>query len=76
MIRTKVEGEAPLTEHSVLTFGKHKNHTYANVKAMYPDYCAWVLMTANESEDCDLGLYRFASCLQHPASYQSEKTSK
>jgi hypothetical protein len=60
----------------VLAFGKHKNHTYANVKAMYPDYCAWVVMTANESQDCNLGLYRFARWLQQPTSYQSEKTSK
>ena len=45
-------------------FGKHSSLTYEEVKAHQPQYCSWILKTAQESE-CDPRLRRLAGWLSN-----------
>jgi len=38
------------TAASIVTFGKHRGSTYTELLTQYPDYCDWVLDTAQREE--------------------------
>ena len=49
----------PLDDNDILTFGKHLGYTYLQVWKQDPNYCQWVLETA-EMGDASPQLKRFA----------------
>ena len=47
----------------LITFGKHTGKTYNTVYVQHPDYCEWILRTAETGDSPSQSLLRFADFL-------------
>ena len=51
------------TGRDILTFGRHTGKTYDTVYTLHPDYCNWVLNTAETGDSPSPQLVKFARYL-------------
>ncbi|CAE7779652.1 RE1 [Symbiodinium sp. CCMP2456] len=47
-----------------VSFGRHAQMTYVELKGSYPQYCDWVIKTSREEKECCIHLRRFAMWLE------------
>ena len=47
-----------------VSFGRHAQMTYAELRSSYPQYCDWVMKTSREEKECSIHLRRLAMWLE------------
>ena len=52
-----------LTKNRTVLFGKHQGIAYEDMIENYPDYCEWVMNTADIEDEANPELHHFASYL-------------
>ena len=61
----------PRGSHVVL-FGRHMGKTYKEVYQNNPDYCEWVIRTANTETNPSPGFTKFARWIEHQEKKEAE----
>jgi hypothetical protein len=75
MLREYLFLQKPPAPTDPITFGKHRDLTYQQVKETEPGYCRWAMEMAEE-EGCSLDLKRFAGWLRGQPQHATKSAAK